>query len=152
MHLANYLGLIHRSESNLADAFRQVGEGHAREVDVYHICQTLAAQCERHAEKIQPFADRYGEDAPEEPERLHSELFSGTRSGSLGLLRDMQDLFLMATECELAWTMIGQAAQGARDRELLETVNACAPETSVMLKWINTRMKQAAPQTLLVAS
>lgn len=90
--------------------------------------------------------------SPEEPERLHSELFSGTRSGSLGLLRDLQDLFIMASECEVAWTTIGQAAQGARDPELLETVNACAPETKVMLKWINTRMKQAAPQTLLVAS
>lgn len=152
MHLANYLGLIHRSELDLADAFRQVGEGHPNEVDVYHIAHTLAGQCELHAERIKPFADRYGEDAPEEPERLHSELFSGTRSGGLGLLRDMQDLFIMASEVEISWTMIGQAAQGAGDRELLQTVNTCAPETKVMLKWINTRMKQAAPQTLLVSS
>ena len=58
----------------------------------------------------------------------------------------------MASECQVSWAMIGQAAQGARDRELLETVDSCAPETTAMLKWINTRMKQAAPQSLLVAS
>ena len=58
----------------------------------------------------------------------------------------------MASEYEVSWTMIGQAAQGARDRKLLEVVDSRAPETTVMLKWVNTRMKQAAPQTLLVAS
>ncbi len=152
MHLANYLGLIHRFELDLADAFRQVGEGHAQEADVYHICRMLAGQCEKHAERVKPFADRYGEQKPEEPDNLHAVLFSGTRSGGLGLLRDLQDLFIMASGCEISWTMIGQAAQGARDTELLAVVDACAPETSVQLKWVNTRMKQAAPQALLVAS
>jgi hypothetical protein len=30
--------------------------------------------------------------------------------GGLGLLRDLQDLYLMTTECDITWTMIGQAA------------------------------------------
>lgn len=38
------------------------------------------------AERLQPFVERYGEDAPDEPERLHSELFKGTREVGLGLL------------------------------------------------------------------
>ena len=54
MHLANYLGLIHRSELSLADAFRQVGEGHPQEVDVYHLAHRLAAQYESHTEKNKP--------------------------------------------------------------------------------------------------
>ena len=121
MHLANYLGLLHKDELLLADAFRQVGDAHAAEPDVYHLSHTLAGQCERHAERLQPFVDRYGEDKPEEPERLHSELFGGTRSGGLGLLRDLHDLYLMATECEITWTLVAQAAQGARDADLLAT-------------------------------
>ena len=48
--------------------------------------------------------------------------------------------------------VIGQAAQGARDRELLEVVNACEGQTATQIKWLQTRMKQAAPQALLVAS
>ena len=152
MHLANYLGLLHKSELNLADAFRRVGDAHAAEPDVYHLCHTLAGQCDQHAERLQPAVDRYGEDAPSEPDRLHSELFKGTRSGGLGLLRDLQDLYLMASECEIAWTVIGQAAQGARDGELIEVVKACQPQTATQLKWLKTRMKQAAPQALVVAS
>ncbi len=153
MHLANYLGYLHKAELDLADGFRRVGEAHAQEVDVYHLCKALLAkQCETHAEQLKPFVDRYGEGKPEEPEQLYHEFFDQTRSGSLGLLRDMQDLYLMANACDISWTMIGQAAQGVRDRELLEVVNSCEGETYNQLKWIRTRMKVAAPQTLIVAS
>jgi hypothetical protein len=67
------------------------------------------------------------------------------------LLRDLQDLYLMATECDITWTMVGQAAQGARDTDLVEVVKACEGETATQLKWLKTRMKQAAPQALVVA-
>jgi hypothetical protein len=152
MHLATYLGMMHRSELDLANGFLVVADGHAEEPDVYHTCQTLAKQCEEHAEKLEPFVGRYGEEKPEEPDRLYHELFDDVRQGSLGLLRDLQDLYVMAHFCDITWTMIGQAAQGARDRELLEAVEACAGQTATQIKWLETRMKQAAPQVLLVAS
>ncbi len=151
MHLANYLGYLREAELHLAQAFRKVGRGHAAEADVYHTCNTLAKQCEAHAERLGPFVDRYGEEAPEEPDRLYHELFHEVRSGGLGLIRDLHDLYLMAHACEISWTMIGQAAQGARDTELLETVNSCESQTATQIKWLGTRMKQAAPQALLVA-
>ena len=84
MHLAHYLGLLHRAQSNLAAAFREVAEAHADEPDVVHLCQRLAAQCDEHAERLAPFAERYGEEAPDEPDRLHSRAFEGTRDGRLG--------------------------------------------------------------------
>jgi hypothetical protein len=151
MHVAHYLGLLHRAQINLARAFREVGDGHAAEPDVFHLCHRLARQCDDHAERLQPFVDRYGEHASDEPDRLHSELFRGTRSGDLGLLRDLQDLYLMAAECDIAWTLIGQAAQGLRDDELFGVVTGCEAETAIQLKWLRTRMKQAAPQALVVA-
>ena len=151
MQLAHYLGLLHRAEINLADAFEQVGAAHAEEPDVFVLCTKLAGDCTRHAEQLEPFAGRYGEDAPAEPDRLHSELFAGTRSGALGLLRDLHDLYLLATECDIAWTVVGQAAQGARDEELFAVVQACEGETATQLKWLKTRMKQAAPQALVVS-
>jgi hypothetical protein len=152
MHLPNYLGYLHRTELDLAAGYRKVGEAHAQEADIYHLTHTLAKQCEAHAEKLKPFVDHYGEEKPEEPEHLYHQFFDQTRSGALGLLRDMQDLYLMASACDMAWTVIGQAAQGVRDRELLEVVNSCENETANQLKWIRTRMKVAAPQALIVAS
>jgi hypothetical protein len=152
MRLAHYLGLLHRAEQELGEALREVGEAHVDEPDVNSICLKLAEDSDAHAAGLDPFASRYGEEADDEPERLHSELFRGTRGGGLGLLRDLHDLYLMACECDIAWTLVGQAARGARDRELLELVEGCEGETAVALKWLATRMKAAAPQALVVSS
>lgn len=150
-HVAHYLALLHTAQTGLASAYRQVAEGHVAEVDVFHTCRLLARECDGHAEAVAPFADRYGEDAPEESDRLHSDIFRGPRTGGLGLLRDLQDLYLMAAECDITWTLVGQAAQGLRDDELLGVVQRCEQETAVQLKWLRTRLKQAAPQALVVA-
>ncbi|GAA0368703.1 hypothetical protein GCM10009530_18360 [Microbispora corallina] len=150
MHLAHYLGLLHRSQNDLADAFRAVRLGHPREPDLYGVCERLAAQCRDQARRLEPFLRRYGPSAPDEPERMHGTLFSGARRGALGLLRDLHDLYLLATECEVSWALIGHAAKGARDEELLDLVRHCGQETAVHLLWLRSRMRQAAPQALVV--
>jgi hypothetical protein len=151
MHLAHYLGLLHRAQNSLADALREVGAAHQDEADIAHLCAQQAGLCDERAAALRPFTVRYSEDAPDEPERLHSQLFHGTRSGGLGLLRDLQDLYLMAAECDICWTLVGQAAQGLRDNELWQVVDQGAAETQIQLAWLRGRMKQAAPQALVVA-
>jgi hypothetical protein len=150
--LASYIGLLHQSEQDLAEGFHRVADGHANHADVYHTCRVLAKQCDAHVEALGPFAERYGEQKDEEPERLYHDLLGETREGSFGLLRDLQDLYMMANFSDITWTMVGQAAQGVRDRELLETVESCEGQTTTQVKWLKTKMKQAAPQTLIVAS
>lgn len=151
MKLPVYLGLLHTSEGTLAASLRQVSEGHGHEPDVHFICQTLAQQCDAHQEALAPLLERYGEAQDDEPERLHIDGLSTTRSGPLGLLRDLQDLYLLASLVDITWTMIKQAAQGLRDTELLDVVTDCDDETATQLKWLQTRMKQAAPQALILA-
>jgi hypothetical protein len=151
MHLAHYLGLLHRAQNSLANALREVGAAHQDEADIAHLCEQQARLCDERAAALRPFTARYSEDAPDEPERLHSELFRGTRSGGLGLLRDLQDLYLMTAECDICWTVVGQAAQGLRDNELWQVVDQGAAETQIQLAWLRGRMKQAAPQALVVA-
>lgn len=153
MPLASYIEYLHDSETNLAKAMRECAEGHAGDVDVYHICNTLASQCEDHARKLAPFAEKYrGRDTKgEEPEDLRREAFGGVRGGGMGLLRDLQDLYVMASSCDISWTVLGQAAQGVGDRELHGAVLRCEDETTRQVKWFRTRMKQAAPQALIVA-
>jgi hypothetical protein len=150
-HVAHYLGLLHKAQDDLAAAFREVAEAHRDEADVFHICRLLARECDEHARGLEPFVARYGEDAPAEPDRLHAVIFQGCREGGLGLLRDLQDLYLMAAQCDITWTLVGQAARGLRDDDLLGVVAASEEETAVQLKWLRTRMKQAAPQALVVA-
>jgi hypothetical protein len=151
MHLATYLGLLHGAENSLSDAFAQVGRDHADEPDVEHLCKVLGDQAARHVEALGPFVSRYGEHGESEPERLRAAEFSGTRTGGLGLLRDLQDLYALASFVDITWTAVGQAAQGVPDADLLKTVTNCQSETSTQLSWLRTRIKQAAPQALVVA-
>jgi hypothetical protein len=151
-HLSTYLGLVHRSEEQLAQAFRTVGQGHAAEADVFHTCQLLAGWSEEHVRTLAPIAQRFGADSDvDEPERLHHAGITEVRSTAVGLLRDLQDLFLLASLVQTSWTVVWDAAQGLRDEELRTVSEQCNAETTRQLTWLTTRMKQAAPQALLVA-
>jgi hypothetical protein len=101
--------------------------------------------------QLRPFTDRYGSHPTGEPERLHADGLSSTCSGGLGLLRDLHDLYLLASYLEMAWMVVGQAAKGGRDQELIRTVEDCDKEMESQQQWLMTRMKTAAPQALLVA-
>jgi hypothetical protein len=151
MQLAHYLGMLHRAEQDFGAGLRHIARAHAAEVDVHHTALLLAAQCDQHVQRLQPFAERYGDEAPAEPDHLYADLFLGPRTGGLGLLRDLHDLYLLASSCDISWTMIGQAAKAARDEPLDATVKACAAETARHLQWLKSRMKTAAPQALVVA-
>ncbi|WP_342626666.1 hypothetical protein [Actinoalloteichus spitiensis] len=154
MHLATYVGLAHRSERTLAESLRVVGEGHARHPDVLFTCRTLAGFSDDHVRQLEPVARRYGErhgGDVEEPDRLHAAGLAEVRSGPVGLLRDLQDLHVLGTLVLTTWTVINQAAQGLRDHELLSIARSASGQTSRQLSWLNTRMKAAAPQALIVA-
>ncbi len=151
MQLHHYVGRLVHAETSLASALRQVVAAHGKEPDVDQICVRFAEQCDEHVHALQSFTEKFGEDAGDEPERLRSDLFGGTRSGPLALLRDLHDLYLMATECDITWTLVGQAAQGIRDDALVAVVAACEAETKTQLAWLRTRSKNAAPQALVVA-
>lgn len=155
-HLATYVALLHRAEQTLADSFRTVGQGHAKHPDVLFTCQTLAQMSEEHVRRLTPVAERYGEQARgddvQEPERLHADGLASVRSGPVGLLRDLQDLHVLGTLVQTTWTVVHQAAQGLRDEELRHAAQAANADTSRQLSWLNTRMKAAAPQALIVSA
>ena len=150
-HLTTYIGLADHSEKTLADSFRAVAEGHAQVADVFHTCQLLAQWSEANREALAPIVDRYGESDVDEPERLHAAGLARTRKGEIGLLRDLQDLHVLASLVQTTWTVIAQGAQGLRDADLLQVAQDAGGQTSRQLTWLDTRMKQAAPQALIVA-
>jgi len=154
-HISTYITLADGSERTLAASFRTVGDGHAAQADVFHMCQLLAKMSDSHVHALSPVIERYHEQAQgddvREPERLHASGLARVRAGQIGLLRDLQDLHVLATLVQTTWTVLSQAAQGLRDQELFGITTACNTETSRQLSWLNTRMKAAAPQVLIVA-
>jgi hypothetical protein len=152
MHIGNYLGLVYHSEQQLADALNTIANHHSDEPDILQTCQMLASWSADHVEVIKSLCDRYSQEKSDEPERLSQTLFTEPRSGSLALLRDLHDLWLMANEVDLCWIVLDQAAKALRDQELEATCRHCSQETKRQLAWLLTRIEQAAPQTLVVAT
>ena len=151
MHLGNYLILLDSSEKQLTDAFEHVSKKHKDEPDIEQMCQKLSAWSREHRGRVMPFVEKYSEDKSDEPKDLRRDLFSEKRRGSLALLRDLHDLWLLTQEVQLCWTVIHQAALGLRDEDLKATHDYCYPRTKRLTEWLLGCIKQAAPQTLLVA-
>ena len=151
MHVGNYLGLVHNSEQQLADAFEKIANHHGDEPDIYQTCQLLSSWSRQHIQALKPLIDRYSEEKSEEPQRLSQTLFAQPRTGSLALLRDLHDLWLLANEVYLCWIVLSQAAKALRDKELETTCDRLDGQTKQQISWLLTRIKQAAPQTLVVA-
>jgi hypothetical protein len=151
MHIGRYIDLVHRTERDLATAFRKVSEAHGDETDVYQTCQLLARWSDKLEEEMEPFAAKYKPEKDKEPDRLTQTLLKDTRKGGLALLRDLHDLYLVATEVQVCCTILKQAADGLRDKDLTTTCEEVERQTKRQLGWLMTRMKAAAPQTLIVA-
>lgn len=150
MSIADYIGLIHQSESRLADAFKDVAEHHKDEPDVFSGCNLLASWSGKNVEDIKPFIDRYSEHKENEPDELRKELFHGPREGSIALLRDLHDLWLLTNESYISWVVLLQAAKSLRDNELGSVCLNGDKQNRRQLAWLLTRIKQAAPQILTV--
>jgi hypothetical protein len=130
MKLGTALASLRESELELARRLREVADRQAAEVDVHHLAKALAEQCDAHAERLAPIAERYGDGGEDE------------------LLADLRELYLAAQGTLLAWTAVNQGAQAARDRELLEAAKELSAETETQMKWVLTKTKEAAPQAL----
>jgi hypothetical protein len=152
MHVGNYLGILHRSEQDLADAFKTIADHHGDEPDVYNMCKLLASWSDEHVQNIKPLVDRYSEEKSDEPDRLKQSLFEQPRSGSLALVRDLHDLWLLANEIHLCYIILLQAARALRDLEMEKICQQFDEQTDRQILWLLTRIKQAAPQALVVAA
>jgi len=159
--LGQYIEKLHDSLTDLAGEYRKLGERHAAEHDLFHLCHTLAKQCAGQADALGPHAERHAGEVPgDRGEGARDSLLAGLRRATaaavgrspmtgLLLLRDLRQLHLAIEEAAMLWLIVGQGAQAARDRELLALVEHCREELTHQLMWITTRVKETAPQVLL---
>lgn len=152
MHIGNYINMMHKSGLDIAKAFRLVAKEHGDEPDIEETCQLLAEWADDLVQKIEPFTQKYSSEKNKEPDRLMRTLFKEPRKGSMGLLRDLQDLWLMASEAEVCCIILRQAASGLHDKDLIQVCNEIEKKAKRQSSWLLTRMKSAATQTLIVSS
>jgi formylmethanofuran dehydrogenase subunit D len=149
-HVAEYLGLLKDAEHEIASAFKSVADHHGDEPDILQICQRFAGTSQVHEQALAHFVSIYGEVTEDEASSLSHSLFKHTPTGGFGLVRDLHDLFLLTTEAYLGWMILTQAAQALRDKEFIAACTKLGSETEGQRSWLQTRIKQAAPQALLV--
>ena len=148
-------GLLHRARDQ-AGATRSArsAAAHARRTrrrDHLRAARAAVRPARRPAGAVRPALRRGGADEPD-GSALRA-VPAARATGGIGLLRDLHDLYLMAAECDIAWTLVGQAAQGAARRaSCSRSCSGCEErDRDAARVAARTRMKEAAPQALVVA-
>jgi hypothetical protein len=147
---------VRDQEDALAKQLRATAERHAADHDVYHIGHAQARACAQRVEQLAGPARRYGVDElsppassssriAEEVRHTAAELLGRAKPSGLLLVADLRKLYLTAQATELAWVMLSQSAQAARDAALFTAAGAGVEGTTVCAKWLRTRIKEAAP-------
>ncbi|HJT22524.1 MAG TPA: nitrate reductase [Nitrospira sp.] len=146
-----FLGMTFQDERHLAEAFRQVADQHMAEPDIHATCMLMASWSSEQADGLKPFIAAYHKDRNGDPDGSAKKLFNGPRSGGLGLLQDLHDLWLAAQEVHLGYEATRQGARALHDQALVETCEGSLKNTDRQIAWLRTRIDQAAPQTLAVS-
>jgi len=151
-HIADYLGLLQLSEQRLVRAFEQVRHTHPDEPDLGTMCQQFEQWSSQAARSLDPFVARYGERVEGEPERLDEALLVQRKPNAFDLLRDLHDLWLLVNESLISVDVMEQAANALRDKALVEAIQQIRDRNKRQGDWLRTRIRQAAPQVLVVPS
>ena len=151
MHLTTVLALVASSEEQLADSLLQVANKHDGNAEVRDMCKQLAEWSRAHVSGLTDFIKEFGTESVDEPQRVRSALFHGVRLGGFGLLRDLQDLAILAKQVEINWTSLLQAVEGMHRKDLAAVCTQSKLETERQLAWIETQIKHTAPQAINVS-
>ncbi|CAL9650316.1 hypothetical protein SUDANB176_06603 [Streptomyces sp. enrichment culture] len=153
------LRALHHGEKHLARELTAVAERHRTEHEVHHVATDLARWSRTHVRRLADTGRDYGVHLGDPSGGAPAGVLSTLREKAaetvahrpepgLLLLRDLRELHLDAAGNSLYWEMLAQAAQAARDDELLALASACHPETLRQMRWANTMIKNLSPQVL----
>lgn len=150
VRVPDYLGLLRDALEEFADACRSVSARYLEEPEIRWGLGQLEKISQEADQLLTPFRERYGEQRSKEPRRLRKELFSATRAGEYGLLRDLHDLYLVMSEVHISATILFQAAQALRDRELLQACRDIEEKHRLQDNLLLTQIKHRAPHALVI--
>jgi hypothetical protein len=149
VRVPDYLGLLRSCHEQFARACQTVTSRHL-EPEVEDGLRRLARFSTEAVAAVQPFIQRYGQEDVDEAEDLREALFPAARAGAYGLLRDLHDLEVLASEAHLTLTIVMQAAKALRDERLLQVCERLDEQTRRQQAWLLTQVKHRAAHTLVV--
>jgi len=156
MHVDAYLTLLRASERELARGFAVTARHHSEDPDIAPVSASFARECEARLRQLAPLVSRYGAKAPPLPDAfeltvLRATLFHGGRSGLLGILRDMQNLWLLAHRVQLLALLLRDTGAALRDKELMDVCSGLQEQTGGQIAWLQSRVKEDGAQIVITA-
>ncbi|MYV98481.1 hypothetical protein [Streptomyces sp. SID3343] len=159
MKIGLLLKELHRDENDLARELLGAAERHRVDHEIYHLGRDLAGWSQDHVRVLAGLGERFGVRLDPQPaaeqgagERLREkagELLGRRPQTALLLLRDLREVYVKASGVSVDWEMLGQAAQGIKDGDLLAAVRTCHPDTLRQIRWANGKLKESATQILV---
>ncbi len=149
---------LHRSENSLAADLVKVADRHKVDHEIYYVAHDLARWSKQHVHELAEIGQRYGVNLKNESKgdsgllatvrNKFSELVGRHPESGLLLLADLHHLYCTAAGVSLDWELLGQAAQAAKDDELLALTTRCHPQSLRQMRWANAMLKTLSPQIL----
>ena len=148
-----------RSENELAHVLLRTSERHKTDHELFHVARELVGWCHDHVRDLAAIGRDYGVDLDAEPasdssvfeaarERM-SEWLGRRSEPALLMLADLRHVYRVSGGVSMDWELLAQAAQGAKQQELLELAERCHPETLRIMRWANGKLKESATQALV---
>jgi anaerobic selenocysteine-containing dehydrogenase len=150
--LADYIGLLVASEDRLIVCWDKLRKAHGAAPDIGPQSALFMGWSSENAAAARSYVEKYGERQEDEPEALDHALPIGRPQTGFGLMRDLQDLWLMVNESFVSTAVLIQGARALGDRDLEEDLRQVESRNQRQRAWLLTRIRQAAPQTLAVPS
>lgn len=139
------LGLLERAEVELETTYLAIADRHSNHSEVSPACQRFAADCTQHSRELEAFIDWYRDRAGNQPQSAQFPRHHHSRRGGLpNLTWDLICASMIAAECEMAWTLAGQAGQALGDRELVAVARRCRAEMATQLDWLKARLGEGS--------
>jgi anaerobic selenocysteine-containing dehydrogenase len=151
-YLADYIGLLLANEACLARGWEKLQKAHRKVPDIGQQGALFRTWTDENVALLQPYVKTYGERLEGEPEALDNALRIGRPRTGFGLMRDLQDLWLMVNESSVSIAVLIQAARALGDGEMENVLRGMESRNERQRKWLFSRIRQAAPQTLTVPS
>ncbi|MCZ2816018.1 hypothetical protein [Modestobacter sp. VKM Ac-2984] len=150
---------LHRSENHLAHALLAASDRHKTDHEVFHVARDIARWSQDHVQALAAIGADYGVELDADPADDPS-LLAGLRQKAaeavgrrpepgMLMLADLRHIHREAAGVSLDWELLAQAAQGTKQKELLELTQRCHPETLRQMRWANGKLKASATQVLV---
>jgi hypothetical protein len=150
---------LHRAETGLARDLLALADRHRADSEIFHVARDIATWSQIHVRRLAEIGPDHDVELDPAPRwtlpqplpriaRTVGTRLRRRREPGLLLLADLRHIHRNAAGVSLDWELLAQAAQGMKQRPLLELAQSCHPQTLRQMRWANAQLKESSTQVI----